>query len=92
MIKTDVEEPELPPATLVRWTPRRKAAVAAAVLGKLLGFEEACQRYDLSEGELRAWLKHWREEGVGGLKVTRAVRRPERIIARKRRRHDRTEP
>jgi hypothetical protein len=43
----------VPPGT-TRWVASRKAAVAGAVRGGEISFEEACRRYELSEEEFLA--------------------------------------
>lgn len=61
----------LPPTDTVRWTPRRKAEVVAAVAGGLLTFDEACERYSLSIEELASWQRAVDRSGMPGLRVTR---------------------
>ena len=61
----------LPDAGLLRWVPRRKAEVLAAVEGGLLTIEEACERYCLSLEEFNAWQI---SATRGGLKALRATR------------------
>ena len=61
----------LPPPDTIRWVPRRKAEVIAAVRGDLLTRAEACRRYRLSEEELQAWEHASDCAGVPGLRVTR---------------------
>ena len=41
---------ELPPPDTKRWVVRRKAAVVAAVRAGVITVQEACRRYQLSEG------------------------------------------
>jgi hypothetical protein len=55
----------------VRWTPRRKAEVVAAVSGGLLTFDEACRRYNLDMDELIFWQRAVNRSGMPGLRVTR---------------------
>lgn len=62
---------EMLPSDNPRWTPRRKAEVAAAVRGGLLSFDEACARYSLSMEELTSWQRAETRSGVRGLRVTR---------------------
>jgi len=45
---------DLPPADTVRWLPRLKAEVVAAVSGGLITLQEACERYGLSLQEYGA--------------------------------------
>lgn len=61
----------LPPIDTVRWTPRRKAEVVAAVTGGLLTFDEACERYSLSIEEFASWQRAIDRSGMPGLRVTR---------------------
>ena len=61
----------LPPPDTQRWVMRRKAQVVAAVRGGLLTFEEACERYRLSEEEFKSWMSLLDTHGVRGLRATR---------------------
>lgn len=61
----------LPASTTTRWTIRRKAEVVAAVRGGLLGYEEACTRYDLTLEEFASWQRAVERSGMQGLRVTR---------------------
>lgn len=61
----------LPPATMNRWVPRRKAQVVAAVRGGLLSADEACARYGISSDELACWQRAVERSGLPGLRVTR---------------------
>ncbi len=62
---------KLPPMNTLRWTPRRKAEVVAAVGGGLLSVEEACQRYSLSTEEFMSWQHAIDRRGLAALRVTR---------------------
>ena len=62
---------KLPTADTVRWTPRRKADVVAAVADGLLGLDEACLRYSISTEEFRSWQSAVGRSGTRGLRVTR---------------------
>jgi len=64
----------LPAPTNVRWTPRRKAEVVAAVRGGLLTFEQARARYSLEMEELIGWQRSVERSGIPGLRVTRLQR------------------
>lgn len=61
----------LPPPDTQRWVMRRKAQVVAAVRSGLLTFEEACERYRLSEEEFKSWMELLDHHGVRGLRATR---------------------
>jgi hypothetical protein len=61
----------LPPPDTRRWVMRRKAQVVAAVRGGVLSFEEACERYSLSEEEFKAWQNLLDNHGLRGLRATR---------------------
>ena len=61
----------LPPPETRRWVTRRKAQVVTAVRAGLLTFEEACQRYSLSEEEFKAWQNLLDHHGLNGLRATR---------------------
>lgn len=62
---------KLPPPETQRWVMRRKAQVVAAVRSGVLTFEEACERYRLSEEEFKAWMALLDHHGVRGLRATR---------------------
>jgi hypothetical protein len=61
----------LPPPDTRRWVMRRKAQVVAAVRSGLLTFEEACERYRLSEEEFKSWMQLLDHHGLRGLRATR---------------------
>ncbi len=61
----------LPPTSTKRWVTRRKAQVVAAVRNGLLTFNEACERYRLSEEEFHSWMNLLDHHGVMGLRATR---------------------
>ena len=62
---------DLPAGGTTRWVARRKAEVVCAVRDGLLGFDEACARYNISAEEFAAWEKAIDRHGLGGLRVTR---------------------
>ena len=62
---------DLPPADTVRWLPRLKAQVVAAVSGGVITLQEACERYGLSLQEYASWKLAIERAGVLGLRVTR---------------------
>lgn len=62
---------KLPSPKTRRWVTRRKAQVVAAVRGGLLTFEEACERYNLSEEEFKSWMSLLDQHGLRGLRATR---------------------
>jgi hypothetical protein len=62
----------LPAPNTQRWVTRRKAQVVAAVRSGLLTFEEACERYRLSEEEFKTWIMLLDNHGVRGLRATRS--------------------
>jgi|GEM_PF-973052 len=62
---------DLPPDDTVRWVPRRKAAVLAAIAENRITLEQACKRWRLSVEEIRLWDRAMRQIGVHGLRVTR---------------------
>ncbi len=62
---------KLPPLETKRWVMRRKAQVVAAVRSGLLTFEEACQRYRLSDEEFKSWMALLDRHGLRGLRATR---------------------
>ena len=65
------EMDKLPSAMTRRGVMRRKAQVVAAVRGGLLTFEEACERYHLSEEEFNSWINLLDQHGLRGLRATR---------------------
>jgi hypothetical protein len=62
------------PGAGVRWVPRRKAELVAAVNGGLLTLEEACERYVLTEEEFRSWEGYLSRHGMKGLSTTKLAR------------------
>lgn len=62
---------DLPVPGRTRWSAYRKAELVMAVKGGLLSLEDACERYDLSLEEYRAWENSFQRYGVSGLKATR---------------------
>ena len=70
-ISRDKEMERLPPPNTERWVTRRKAQVVAAVRSGLLTFNEACERYRLSEEEFHSWMNLLDRHGVRGLRATR---------------------
>jgi len=65
---------DLPSSSTTYWVARRKAEVLAAIDGGLLGIEDACQRYRLSEEELDGWRSTLERAGLPGLRVTKMRR------------------
>jgi hypothetical protein len=70
-ISREKELERLPPVDTQRWVTRRKAQVVAAVRSGLLTFNEACERYRLSEEEFHSWMNLLDRHGVRGLRATR---------------------
>jgi len=48
---------QLPPRGLIRWRPRHKALVVAAVRHGLITVDEACKRYNLSTEKYLSWYR-----------------------------------
>src|SRR3546814_1935530 len=65
---------DLPSSSTTYWVARRKAEVLAAIDSGLLGIEDACQRYRLSEEELDGWRRTLESAGIPGLRVTKMRR------------------
>jgi hypothetical protein len=61
----------LPAPDTKRWSPARKAAIVAAIRTGMIGREEACARYLLSDEELASWEAALDRNGVPGLRTTR---------------------
>ncbi|MDR3448313.1 MAG: DUF1153 domain-containing protein [Alphaproteobacteria bacterium] len=70
-ISREKELERLPAPDTQRWVTRRKAQVVAAVRSGLLTFNEACERYRLSEEEFQSWMNLLDRHGVRGLRATR---------------------
>ena len=66
---------DLPPPDERHWLPRHKAAVVAAVRSKALTFEEARQRYMLTEEEFCSWKEAIDRSGLMGLQASPRERR-----------------
>ncbi|MGV1682375.1 DUF1153 domain-containing protein [Sphingopyxis sp. NJF-3] len=62
---------DLPSSSTTYWVARRKAEVLAAIDGGLLGLEDACRKYRLSEEELDGWRRTLDRAGIPGLRVTK---------------------
>lgn len=58
------------PAANGRYTPKRKAAIVAAVNGGAISQADACKRYDISTEEYGYWIKALEKSGKAGLRVT----------------------
>ena len=67
----DDDAPTLPSPETKRWTVAHKAAVIEGVRQGLLTIEEACQRYNLTMDEYRAWERDFDSHGRAGLRATR---------------------
>jgi hypothetical protein len=61
----------LPPADTKRWVVSRKAIVVDAVRKGLITLPDVCARYNLSEEEIRSWMKLSERGGARALRVTR---------------------
>jgi hypothetical protein len=61
---------DLPPAGAMRWVPRRKAQVVAAVRGGLISLDDACERYALTVEEFLSWQSAVKQFGLAGLRAT----------------------
>lgn len=61
----------LPSDNHVRWSPRRKAEIVAAIRGGLLSVQEASVRYQLSSEELLNWAQAYDRDGLRGLTTRR---------------------
>lgn len=59
-----------PPAGVVRWVPKRKAAVVAAILSNRMTIEEACDMYGLSAEEILSWRNSIDRHGLKSLRTT----------------------
>ena len=65
----------LPPPGSRRWPPDGKAAVVAAVRGRILTLDEACKQYEVSIEEYLTWQHGIDLFGLAGLRVTGPQRR-----------------
>ena len=64
------------PGSRIKWTPRLKWMVVAAVDAGLLSLGEACERYNLSVDEFSSWQKGKNRFGLEGLKATKRKKKP----------------
>ncbi len=64
------QAPELPPTTMKRWSPRRKAAVIEGIKAGVLSIWDACERYDLSLEEVLSWQEAYERGGTKALRST----------------------
>ena len=60
----------LPPSSIRRWVPQRKAEVVKAVHMGLLSMDEACTRYELSREEFESWNRAYATDGLPGLRAS----------------------
>ena len=67
---TVMSRADLPPVNTTRWVASRKAAVIKGVATGLIGREEACQMYAISEEELESWMRAVSKHGEKALKAT----------------------
>jgi hypothetical protein len=65
----------LPPPGSKRWSPDAKAAVAAAVRGRILTLDEACEQYPLTVQEYLTWQHRIDLFGLAGLRLNGPQRR-----------------
>ena len=65
----------LPPPWSKRWSPQEKAAVVAAVRGRILTLDEVCEQYALTVQEYLAWQHGIDLFGWAGLRLTGPQRR-----------------
>ena len=66
-----MDNADLPPPGVKRWTAQRKAAVALAIRKGSISAQEACARYNLSSEELAQWEHNLDRYGAPGLRSTR---------------------
>src|SRR4051794_13188953 len=59
-----------------RWTAQRKAAIIRAIRRKIINVWDACERYDLSAGEIAEWERNLDQFGISSLYITRTNRKP----------------
>ena len=65
----------LPPPWSRRWPPDAKAAVVAAVRGRILTLSEVCEQYEVSIEEYLTWQHGIDLFGLAGLRPAKAQRR-----------------
>lgn len=61
---------DLPAKNTTSWVASRKLIIVQAVTYGLIGFDEACSNYALSQEELNSWKGHLVDHGPFALKVT----------------------
>ncbi|NDE89825.1 MAG: DUF1153 domain-containing protein [Alphaproteobacteria bacterium] len=71
MVRAGADLSHLPPADTKRWVISRKAIVVDAVRKGHITLAEVCERYSLSEEEIRSWMKLSERGGSRALRVTR---------------------
>lgn len=69
---------DLPSSCATYWVARRKAELVAAIDGGLIGLEDACHKYRLSQEEVEGWRRTLDRAGIPGLRVTKMRRPPKR--------------
>lgn len=55
----------------MRWTPKRKAAIVAAIENGDLSVAEAKRQNSMSDEEIAAWRRDYAAHGAPGLRVTK---------------------
>jgi Protein of unknown function (DUF1153) len=69
-----IRQPAIPPQP-IRWMPKRKAEILAAVRRGTISLNQACEIYELSIEEFLTWQRGDALYGLAGLRATNAPRR-----------------
>ena len=71
----EIADLPLPPPWSKRWSPQGKAAVVAAVRGRILTLDEICEQYEVSIEEYLTWQHGIDLFGLVGLRLNTSQRR-----------------
>ncbi|MCK5041877.1 MAG: DUF1153 domain-containing protein [Sphingomonadales bacterium] len=74
IINSEYTDNALPEKNTTRWVAKRKAQVIEAVRSGVITLDQACERYSLSVEEFVSWQRHFDQQGIRGLCVTKLKR------------------
>ena len=66
-----ISSSDLPPIATTRWVAKRKLQIVQAVSAGLISAERVCERYGLSDDELKEWCSAMAMHGAGALQATK---------------------
>ncbi len=66
-----ISSSDLPPVSTTRWVAKRKLQIVQAVSAGLITAEKVCERYGVSDDELKEWCAAMAMHGAGALQATK---------------------